>query len=205
MTVQALAWAIEQPVPGESKLVLMALANHADHTTGQCHLDPVTIAREASLPETSLPRYLGALRRNGYLARDEKGKERHYWLQFERDLALEWSWKASEHDGDDDQPEAPASAAPASPSIAPSTFQPARQTELREKISPPATDVAADKRFPVIEGSPAYHAWVKHEKDHGRIAPFVHQIIADGKLRRGFMRPSLFPPAGADRNSEVAS
>lgn len=199
MSIQALAWAIEQQIPGEPKLVLIALANHADHTTGECRFDPPTIAREAVVPEASLPRYLGALRRNGFLARDDRGKERHYWLQFERDPAIDWSWKAGDHD-DEAVDDVDGSRSAPSPGLAPSSFRPSRQAELREKLVPPAPD-PTEKRFPVIEGSRAYHAWVKFEKDQGKVAPFVHSIIVEGQTRRGFMRSTLFPPRADEQAS----
>ena len=157
----------------------------------------MTTAREACVPEAGLPRYLGALRRNGYLARDEKGKERYYWLQFERDSALGWSWKGDEGSECEDasRRERPY------PTLAPVSFRPTQQTELREKINQPEPEVPADKRFPVIEGTRAFDAWVAHDKRLGKVAPFVHSIIADGKTRRGFMRPSLFPPSGQQAES----
>lgn len=188
MSVQALAWAIEQPLPGEAKLVLMALANHADHTTGECRFNPSIIAREASVPETSLPRYIGALRRNGYVARDDKGKERHYWLQFARDMTIDWSWQAAEPEGDEEGPNARA------PDIAPIAFQPTRQVEQREKaVAPPPGQPPG--QVPVIEGSRAFEAWHLYYRRQRRLTPFSRYIIVDGKTRRGFYMPTLFPPS----------
>jgi hypothetical protein len=62
MSIQAVAWAIDQCVPDPAwKLVLVALANHADHVTGECFLKIGTIAKEASISRRSVHRYLPEL------------------------------------------------------------------------------------------------------------------------------------------------
>jgi hypothetical protein len=189
MTIQALAWAIEQPLPGPSKLVLMALSNHADHTNGFVHFDASTISREASIEARSLWRYLGALERNGYLAKDQHkagdtGK-REYWLVLDRDPALAWSWSAQ--DGADD-PLATSSASSA-PSEAPRSFRRAEQDKAREVAAP-----QPNPGVPIIENSKAYHAWCGHLRDRKQVTPFIQAIQVDGKWLRGFYMPTLFPP-----------
>lgn len=111
MSNQALTWAFEQEgLPCKAKFVLVSIANHADHTNGYCWLKVTTIAREASIPERSLYRYIGALVRNGYLRREKKrgadGKQRanDYWILFDRPDAA-WDWGAVIGGDDDAEPQ----------------------------------------------------------------------------------------------------
>lgn len=204
MTVQAYSWAIEQRLPGPAKLVLIALANHADHTDGHVHYEPPTIAHEASVREHSLPRYLGALERNGYLAKSGDSDKREYWLQMDRDPSLEWAWSASDISGDveaandsnDSAAERDVSRGPSlAPSETPSGFSRARQLEKLKAASPPKPDPGAGQ-VPVIEGSDAFRQWCDRLREQRKIIPYVRNIIlADGSERRGFYMPTLFPPA----------
>jgi hypothetical protein len=205
MTIQALAWAIEQQVPGEAKLVLLALANHADHMTGEVRFDATALSRESVVPESSLPRYLGALRRNGFIARADSKDGRRYWLQFDRDPSRAWAWSAEDHqrhEGDD----APATGERRSALVGaapPPAFRPARQAEAREQVvAAEAARVA--EGVPVIEGSKAFEAWCRHFRAQRQITPYVRLIIADGQERRGFMMPTLFPPRENVENVEAA-
>src|SRR5271165_5342565 len=95
MTIQSLAWAFDQNVPSNAKLVLLALANRACHRTGRVDFDAEEVSAESGVPTRSLPRYLGALKRNGYLA-EEQIKQgdgaKCYWLVFERVSSLPWAW-----------------------------------------------------------------------------------------------------------------
>lgn len=115
MSAQAMGWALDQPdIPGRPKLVLVAIANHADHTDGYCWLKAETIAREASCTPRSVFRFIGALIRNGYLRRaprrgpDGKQRANDYWILFNREEAV-WDWKAGlegqEIDDSDDENE----------------------------------------------------------------------------------------------------
>ncbi len=111
MSNQALTWAFDQDgLPCKAKFVLVSIANHADHTNGYCWLKVSTIAQEASIPERSLYRYLGALVRNGYLRREKKkgadGKQRanDYWILFHRPAAA-WDWGAGIGDDADAEPQ----------------------------------------------------------------------------------------------------
>ena len=188
MTIQSLSWALDQRLPGEAKLVLLALANRADHTTGQVYLDAASVAAEASISESSLPRYLGALRRNGYLARDGRPEDRHYWLLFDRDIAREWAWDAAEIAAENDS--AP-SARPA-PDNAPPRFQKAAQATARAKLAKP------EERKPVFVqfGTRAWDAWVQHKlRTEGRKWSLTTKGIAAGKEVTGWYFPTLFPPA----------
>jgi Helix-turn-helix domain len=91
MSIQAVAWALDQDLPARPKLVLVALANHADHTNGYCWLKASTIAKEASCTPRSIYNFVGALVRNGYirkaLRKGEDGKQRanDYWIMFGRE------------------------------------------------------------------------------------------------------------------------
>jgi len=72
---------------------MIALANHADHTSGHCWPSYDTIAKEAGCHERTVGRYLGALRRNGFIdmrqtiRKDGKFRSNDYWLLFGRKSA----------------------------------------------------------------------------------------------------------------------
>lgn len=112
MSIQAVGWAFEQDLPAGPKIVLLSLANHADHTDGYCFLKGATIAREANCKPRSVWRYLGALIRNGYVrkarrqATDGRRRANDYWLLFARP-AEPWDWgakgPADEPDDDGDE------------------------------------------------------------------------------------------------------
>lgn len=99
MSIQAVAWALEQDLPQGPKLVLVSIANHADHTNGYCWLKAETIAQEASCSPRSVWRYVGGLVRNGYVRKtprkSDEGKQRanDYWMMFGRE-AKPWDWAA---------------------------------------------------------------------------------------------------------------
>lgn len=105
MSIQAVAWALEQDMPARPKLVLIAIANHADHTNGYCFLKAETIAGQSACTKRSVYRFIGGLIRNGYLRRETKkgddGKQRanDYWVLFDR-AENEWHWGT--HVGDED-------------------------------------------------------------------------------------------------------
>jgi hypothetical protein len=100
MSIQAVAWALDQDLPARPKLVLVAIANHADHTNGYCWLKASTIAKEGSCTPRSVYNFVGALIRNGYirkaLRKGEDGKQRatDYWIMFGRE---EKSWESAGH------------------------------------------------------------------------------------------------------------
>lgn len=110
MSIQAVAWALEQDLPARPKLVLVSIANHADHTSGYCFLRADTIAAESACTVRSVYRFIGGLMRNGYIRRETKrgedGKQRanDYWILFHRPSAT-WDW-AAEVDGDHDHEDA---------------------------------------------------------------------------------------------------
>lgn len=97
MSAQAMGWALDQDLPARPKLVLVAVANHADHTDGYCWLKADTIAAESSHSVRSVYRTLAALERNGFLRRKKRkgadGKQRanDYWILFNRiEAKFEW-------------------------------------------------------------------------------------------------------------------
>ncbi len=111
MSIQAVAWVLDQHpenLPGKPKLVLVSIANHADHTNGYCFLNLETISRESSMPVRSLYRYIGALVRNGYLRKelrkgaDGKRRATDYWILFHRAPAV-FVWGASGEIDDADE------------------------------------------------------------------------------------------------------
>ena len=113
MSIQAVAWVLDQELPARPKLVLISIANHADHTNGYCWLRAETIAAEAACTSRSVYRFIGALVRNGYLRkaprRGDDGKQRanDYWMMFGRER-VEWDWKRGlEGESDDESDELP--------------------------------------------------------------------------------------------------
>jgi hypothetical protein len=196
VTVQSLAWALDQSVPGTAKLVLLALANRAEDDTGYVHFDAAAAARLAVIPERSLWRYLGALERNGYLDKEASTDERKYWLALDRVSSAPWSWTADDlPDEADTESAAPASVVASAPrrlDSAPQNFSRDRQIETRKSAAPTAEPRT---EFPIVEGSKAHKAWCERLRAEDKLVPFTRWItLADGKPARGFYMPSLFPP-----------
>jgi hypothetical protein len=196
MTIQSLAWAFDQNVPGNAKLVLLALANRADHHTGKVDFDASAIAAESSVSARSLPRYLGALRRNEYIA-EEQIKQgdggKFYWLLFSREIAMPWSWGAEGADA----AEKDAGVEFESTVSPPRKFSREKQNEQRKIAATPTQPIRPpEQNYAVIEGTDAYHAWVNHYRNVLRKPPpFVMWVtMKSGKQARGFYAPSLYPP-----------
>lgn len=111
MSVAAMAWAFRQTLPPKPKIVLLALADQTDETTGRvCYgkTDIKHIAQKCSVGERSLYRYLAALIRNGYALRESgasRGTESQFWLCLDRPVAKpgDWQWSASDDAGDGDE------------------------------------------------------------------------------------------------------
>lgn len=114
MSIQAVAWALEQDLPRGPKLVLVSIANHANHVDGYCWLNATTIGKEASCTPRSVYNVVGALVRNGFirkqLRRGDDGKQRanDYWILFDRE-EKPWVWGANP-DADEAESEATESA-----------------------------------------------------------------------------------------------
>ena len=95
MSIQAVGWVLEQDLPARPKLVLVAIANHANHVDGYCWLKAETIAAEAACSRRAVFNYLGALIRNGFIRkaprRGDDGKQRSndYWIILNREPS-EW-------------------------------------------------------------------------------------------------------------------
>jgi Helix-turn-helix domain len=84
MSIQAVAWALDQDIRDPlAKLILISLANHADHTTGFCYPPMKLIAKEASCDRRTVIRKLPLLTDAGYIriVPDREGKQRlaHYY------------------------------------------------------------------------------------------------------------------------------
>ncbi len=111
MSIQAVAWALEQRIPAGPKLVLVALANHADHTSGLCWPSVALVAHEASCSPRAVYRFVADLTRNGFVAVEKKrgkdGKQRsnNYWLLFDRP-PKDWSAVPASHAQDAEQDDA---------------------------------------------------------------------------------------------------
>lgn len=90
MSIQAVAWALDQDLPARPKLVLVSIANHANHVDGYCWLRLDTIAAEASCSRRAVFNFIGDLVRNGYVRkaqrRAEDGRQRanDYWIMIDR-------------------------------------------------------------------------------------------------------------------------
>jgi hypothetical protein len=108
MSFHAVAWALEQDVPARAKLVLVSIANHADHRTGYCWLKAETIADEASCTPRGVYNFVGDLVRNGFIRKElrkgEDGKQRatDYWILFDRQPG---QWLKDRPAGSDDEDE----------------------------------------------------------------------------------------------------
>ncbi|MDB5555405.1 MAG: hypothetical protein JWL86_5389 [Rhizobium sp.] len=108
MSIQAVGWALDQDLPARPKLVLVAIANHANHVDGYCWLKAETIAPEASCSPRGVFNFVGDLIRNGFIRkaprRGDDGKQRanDYWILFNREPS---AWiargKESEFEQDD--------------------------------------------------------------------------------------------------------
>jgi len=66
MSVKALTWAFEQPLAGNEKVVLLALADHADEN-GSCWPSMRRIAEKACIAERTVRRILIVLEEGGFL------------------------------------------------------------------------------------------------------------------------------------------
>lgn len=201
MTIQALAWAIDQQLPHKPKLVLMALANHADHMTGKVNFVASTIAWESSTtPQSSIWRYLGALERNGFLAHEQIGEtaeQREYYLLIDRNPSLPWSWGA---EGASDDETAVAVEQTESPPIAVQKFDRSKQAEKRAATVKAIEDAKPTHVF-VIEGTKAFEAWCEFKsREIKRPWRIVSSHRVDGKSGNWFQ--TLFPPGCAERELE---
>jgi hypothetical protein len=108
VSIQAVAWALDQDMPARPKLVLVSIANHADHRTGYCWLKAETIGDEASCSPRAVFNFVGDLIRNGYVRkavrRSEDGKQRanDYWIVFDR-VPAEWLSDRTQSATDDEE------------------------------------------------------------------------------------------------------
>jgi hypothetical protein len=79
MSIQAMAWALDLCIPDPyAKLILISLANHADHLSGFCYPTMRTIAKEASCDRRTVLRKLPDLESAGHIRiiKRTKGKQR---------------------------------------------------------------------------------------------------------------------------------
>jgi len=76
MSLQALTWALDQDVPNSgAKLVLISLANYADHTSGEAYPGQKLLAQEASMTSRSVRRHLVALEKMGLIERQRRTRK----------------------------------------------------------------------------------------------------------------------------------
>lgn len=253
MSIQAVAWVLDQHpdnLPGKAKLVLVSIANHADHTNGFCWLSLETISHESSMPVRSLYRYIGALVRNGYLRKQlrkgEDGKQRatDYWIMFDR-APHAWDWgakgdtdedaeaqdvvepSATVADGEITADEMESAAVADGPSAIggsryiaePSESNPSYEEEApafdpsappRRYRPPPVEPMGAivdpkGKQIFVILGTRAWDAWCKRKKaERGSEWNLTTTATVNGKVRRGWYFPSLFPPGHDPPQGELS-
>ena len=74
MSVRAMAWAWRQQLSGPEKLVLMAIADHADDD-GICWPGNAHIARKCNLSQRSVQRHIKNLIDNGYMTAHRRYRE----------------------------------------------------------------------------------------------------------------------------------
>lgn len=86
MSIQAVSWALQQRVEdAAAKLVLISLANHANHRTGLCWPTVALIAEEASQSERTVQRKLPLLEEGGFIRIERRpNQSSRYFLQLER-------------------------------------------------------------------------------------------------------------------------
>lgn len=70
MSSEALSWALEQPLGGAKKIVLLGIANHADRFGRNAWPSVDTLAMYAHVDPRSVTRAIAALEREGYLERE---------------------------------------------------------------------------------------------------------------------------------------
>jgi len=92
VSIQAVAWALEQNIPTSGmKLVLISLCNHADRHDQICWPSIQTLAREASMSRLSVQRHLKKLETDGYISifptYEPSGRQRanQYQILFDRE------------------------------------------------------------------------------------------------------------------------
>lgn len=71
MSIKAINWALELPLPPTPKLVLVVIADYADDL-GYAFPGIATISRRASVSERTLTRVLADLEESGYLTRERR-------------------------------------------------------------------------------------------------------------------------------------
>ena len=81
MSYKASDWAVAQPVGNAAaKLVLLILAHHRNHLTGQCFPSVATIAREAGLSDRGVRNAIARLAKLGLIELRGSTTRRHYHL-----------------------------------------------------------------------------------------------------------------------------
>lgn len=109
MSIQAYTWVLNQPgddLPGFARLVMLALANHCDHTTGHCWPSVDTISKEAGIKKRTAERYLAALVRNGFIDKRQRHhksgqfRSNDYWMIFDRRPAPWQFFDRKEHENE---------------------------------------------------------------------------------------------------------
>jgi hypothetical protein len=235
MSIQAVAWALEQDFSYTTpkgrqtsahgaKLVLISLANHADHVSGHCWPSAPTIARESSCSVRSVYRLVAALERNGFIdvrrvkGSDNKQRSNNSWIRFDRPSASWQFFPEDEKDDDSDSvsrdtetPEhdenglehATVSPGPSDigvtrqESLEPSVLEPSVPTSFAPSARPDeqarlqaAEEARKPKRIPVVLGTLPWLAWC----NRGHPPTLIGTVLFDGKPRRGWYFPTLFPP-----------
>lgn len=89
MSFRAVLWALKQDLPPLTKLILVALASHADKLDGSCYPRVRTVATKASVTPRTVHRHFPELQRRQLVRIESKhcGKGRRpsvYWLNIPR-------------------------------------------------------------------------------------------------------------------------
>lgn len=74
MSVQAVGWVMEQPVPPAAKLVLVSIANHADRVGRNAWPSQESIAIESTMGERTVRRHVLWLEEHGWIVRYRRGR-----------------------------------------------------------------------------------------------------------------------------------
>lgn len=185
MSIQAVAWALEQDLPARPKLVLVSICNHADHTNGYAWLRSDTIAKEAACTVRSVFNYVGALVRNGYIRKaarkgdDGKQRANDYWIMFGRE-ETPWEWGAHQDEpvSDDGTEETEES-----------------ESEAQDVVSPHAPDSCGEQGMPHAPGSHVEAPEVSQDSSGPHAIGFTRYESAEpSKIKSKKESPLAGPP-----------
>jgi len=190
MSIQAVGWALDQDLPARPKLVLVSIANHANHADGYCFLRVDTIAREASCSPRAVHNFIGDLIRNGFVRKQQRrasdGRQRcnDYWILFGRQPA-EWIKAGTrdeepEYEGDDAPEDEPQD-----------VVEPTAQDAVGESGVPQASDTT---QLPALAVGPTAPACSHKDSAEPSESKPEESALLRGAPPRRYIAPKPPPP-----------